>query len=206
MASDGCQPLLINGRLAGYNKDNQTSKISFPAGVTNYRALRTGGGRSSTLQFGTVPEGDVEFRTRALYGRNNKAHEKTVFNDAGIPVSTSNATGTNYKTASSRARGTTVRSAPMPQASPPAPLEASWALPGAGEALPAVGWQCSAADAAAAVAGGVSLVDAAGDADAESALGAALSGVTDARPFVASSKPARARRNAWSASAAPRTC
>ena len=107
MASDGSQPLMINGQLAGFNRDNQ-SGISFPVGVTNYRDLRTGGppayagmaggnagtgGKANTLQTGVVPASDREFYTRALYGSNNKAHEKTVFNENGIPVSFSNATG-----------------------------------------------------------------------------------------------------------------
>eukprot|EP01046_Picozoa_sp_COSAG06_P051377 COSAG06_NODE_8366_length_2193_cov_3.964661_1_plen_145_part_10 len=98
--SSSCHP--ASGLLrCAQNRDNQGGKISFPAGVTNYRDLRTGGGgggggKANTLQSGVVPASDREFYTRALYGSNNKAHEKTVFNDNGIPVSFSNATGSNY--------------------------------------------------------------------------------------------------------------
>ena len=185
MASDGCQPLVINGQVRGFNKDNQGGKISFPAGVTNYRDLRTGG-KASTLQAGTVPEGDSEFRTRALYGRNNKAHEKTLFNDEGIPIGQTNATGTNYAPKSAPARagggggGRAARPAAAPIVPPPAPLAESWPLAGSGRSLPAVGWRCSAADAAATVTAGCALVDARGDAATESALSAAFGATDDA--------------------------
>ena len=43
MASDGCQPLSMGGKLVGYNRDNQ-SGISFPASATSYRDLRLGAG------------------------------------------------------------------------------------------------------------------------------------------------------------------
>lgn len=106
MASDGSQPLVMNGKLAGYNRDNQSGGIPGISTVgDSYGDLRTaaggrisgaqagGGGRANTLQGGVVPTSDREFYTRALYGSNNKAHEKTVFNENGIPVSFSNATG-----------------------------------------------------------------------------------------------------------------
>ena len=194
MASDGCQPIIMSGRATGYNKDNQNGKISFPAGVTNYRDLRTGGGagRASTLQSGTVPDSNVEFRTRALYGRNNKAHEKTLFNDEGIPVGVTNCTGSNYsKPAGPGARVSAQGGRVVPQqAAPPAPLATSWGLPATGKSIYAVGWQCSASDAAAAVSCGCALIDAGGDLGAEKALGVALSTHAGAaRPFVVTSVP-----------------
>jgi len=158
-----------------------------------------GSRRASTLQSGVVPETDTEFRTRALYGRNNKAHEKTVYNEDGIPVSTTNATGSNYgapaarRAAPAAAAALSVGSAPASGAGPlptallpPAPLATSFPLSGAAKPVPAVGWACTAGDAAAAVAAGVPLLDAQGDAAAESAVGSALA---EARPFLVSTLP-----------------
>jgi hypothetical protein len=187
MASDGCQPLAVNGRMVGYNKDNQNGRIAFPASATSYSQLRQpvgGQRRSSTLQAGTVSGLDVEFRTRALYGNNNKAHEKTTFNEAGIPIGKSNATGTRYQSAGTAARSGGRPAAPQQAQAPPpaAPLSTHFAVKGLAKPLPSLGWRCNAGcpvedateAAVAAVQAGVSLLDAHGDAAVESALGAAL--------------------------------
>lgn len=176
MASDGCQPLEMNGRLVGYNKDNQNGKLSFPPGVTSYGDLRRGAGRSSTLQAVPVPESDTEFRTRALYGRNNKAHEKTLFNDEGIPVGKTNCTGTSYSRNPPRSSAARRAPASIPPP-PPDPIPASFPVAGLANELPSLGWMCTAADAAAAVQAGVKLLDAGDDESAQTALGAALSSV-----------------------------
>jgi hypothetical protein len=186
MASDGCQPLVFNGQLTGYNKDNQNGKISFPAAATSYRQLRVGTGRSSTLQATVVPDSDVEFRTRALYGRNNKAHEKTQFNSEGIPIGVANVTGSQY----AKPSGSVRRPAAMMQpASIPLTLCASWPLRGSDKHIPSVGWRCSAEDAGCAVEAKCAMLDAHGDELSESSLGAALSAAEGARSasFVVSS-------------------
>lgn len=203
MASDGCQPVAMNGKLAGYNRDNQAGRISFPAGVTSYRDLRTGGGgggsgKANTLQQGVVPASDREFYTRALYGSNNKAHEKTVFNENGIPVSFSNATGSNYSGAKPRAMGRqpaaalSVGSAPPSGAGPlptsllpPAPLASTFSVVGAAKPLPNLGWACNAEDAAAALSAGALLVDTGGDEATEVAVAEAVA-ASGGSPFIVS--------------------
>ena len=169
--------------------------------MTNYRDLRTGGGgggggKANTLQSGVVPASDREFYTRALYGSNNKAHEKTVFNDNGIPVSFSNATGSNYdgpakaRPAGRRpARELSVGSAPPAGAGPlptallpPAPLASTFAVAGVAKPLPNLGWSCTAEDAATVVGAGALLVDTQGDEAAEAALAAALAATPPSSP------------------------
>ena len=77
MASDGCQPLMMNGRMRGFNPDNvrdSASGLRFPASATSYGQLRemqqgqgAPHGRASTMGTRDVSD-DPEFRTRALYG------------------------------------------------------------------------------------------------------------------------------------------
>jgi hypothetical protein len=62
---------------------------------------------------------------------------------------------------------------PTPEVAPAPPRPLPTTLPLSGGALPAVGWHCSATDAAAAAASGVKLLFADGDPAVESALGAA---------------------------------
>eukprot|EP00240_Pyramimonas_obovata_P005652 CAMPEP_0118931118 /NCGR_PEP_ID=MMETSP1169-20130426/7569_1 /TAXON_ID=36882 /ORGANISM="Pyramimonas obovata, Strain CCMP722" /LENGTH=339 /DNA_ID=CAMNT_0006873579 /DNA_START=49 /DNA_END=1064 /DNA_ORIENTATION=- len=134
-------------------------KISFPQGVNSYRDLRTGGNTSSKP---------------VRYPSSNKATEETTYNDQGIPIRV-----TSRAPQTAPAREAAAPAVPAPPAPPP-PLPLEFAVPGLEQTLPAVGWQCTAKDAASAVSSGVRYIDANGDPAAESALGAALATLSEA--------------------------
>mmetsp|Transcript_12528 Transcript_12528/g.17107 ORF Transcript_12528/g.17107 Transcript_12528/m.17107 type:complete len:368 (-) Transcript_12528:509-1612(-) len=112
----------------------------------------------------SFPQGTNSYRElRDNSERANTNTKETVYNNDGIPVGLTNSNNSS----------THPKPVPPP-APPPVPLPLRYPMEGSLKLLPAVGWQCSASDAAHAVAWGVCYLDAGGNADAESSLGTAL--------------------------------